>query len=69
MRVYGFVLAALALLILGSKVLQAGWNGNEPGQSNEVEQRQVDKESDHELALRWQQNQANHWRAFVMQHP
>ncbi len=69
MRVYGFVLAALAVLILGGKMLQAAWNDNGSARDSSIEQRQADKESDREVALRWQQNNPNHCRSFVMQHP
>jgi hypothetical protein len=58
------VLAALAVLILGGKVLQAAW-----GESNAPEPRAAVSETDSEIMLRWQQNHANHWRAYVMQHP
>jgi hypothetical protein len=67
MRLYGFVLAALAVLILGGKVLQAGWSGNAPVTQETREQTSEARESDREIALRWQQNRPGHWRAYAMQ--
>ena len=65
MKTYGIVLAALAVMILGAKVLHAGWTGhNQPESGAQVSS---GGESEQEMLLRWQQNRANHWRGYMMQ--
>ena len=61
------VLAALAVVILGAKVLHAGWSGNTSAKSESALQESAAKTSERDMLLRWQQNRANHWRGYMMQ--
>jgi hypothetical protein len=67
MKTYGMVLAALAVVILGGKVLHAGWTGHTQPKPEEIVQESSGNESEREMVLRWQQNRANHWRGYMMQ--
>ena len=67
MKTYGLVLAALAVMILGAKVLHAGWTGHTQPKSEAVAQVSSSAESEREMLQRWQQNRANHWRGYMMQ--
>ena len=67
MKTYGMVLAALAVVILGGKVLHAGWSGHSQSMTETGAQATADAESEREMLLRWQQNRPNHWRGYMMQ--
>ena len=67
MKIYGIVLAALAVMILGAKVLHAGWTGSGQPKTAATAQASSGAESEQEMLLRWQQNRANHWRGYMMQ--
>ena len=67
MKIYGLVLAALAVFILGGKFLHAGSSSNAQAKAEKMAQATDSKESDRELVLRWQQNRANHWRGYMLQ--
>ncbi len=67
MKLYGMLLAALTVLILGAKVLQAGWNGGSTPKSEEAQVKAVESESERDMILRWQQNRPAHWRGYVLQ--
>jgi hypothetical protein len=67
MKVYGMILAALAVLILGAKVLQAGWTGGPSPKADSTQQSATNRESEHEMLLRWQQNLPGHWRGYMLQ--
>jgi hypothetical protein len=69
MKVYGMVLAALAVLILGAKVLQAGWTGGSSPKADSTEQKATTPETEREMMLRWQQHHPNHWRGYMLQQP
>ena len=67
MKLYGLVLAALTVLILGAKVLQAGWNGGSNAKPEGAQIKAVESESERDVILRWQQNRPVHWRGYVLQ--
>jgi hypothetical protein len=67
MKTYGIVLAALAVMILGAKVLHAGWTGYAQPKSESTAHVLSGGESEREMLLHWQQNRSNHWRAYMMQ--
>jgi hypothetical protein len=69
MKIYGLVLAALTVMILGGKVLHAGWSGQAPTKNESATAERAITPTEREMLLRWQQNRANHWRAYVMQQP
>ncbi|HEV8060919.1 MAG TPA: hypothetical protein VGP68_13655 [Gemmataceae bacterium] len=66
MKTYGIVLAALTVVILGGKVLHAGWSGNAQAKTEWMAPETSSQESDRKLVLRWQQNRTNHWRGYMM---
>ncbi len=67
MKTYGIVLTALTVVILGGKVLHAGWSGNAQPKTERMAQETSPQKSERELVLRWQQNRTNHWRGYMMQ--
>jgi hypothetical protein len=69
MKIYGLVLAALTVVIVGAKVLHAGSSAQTQSKGAAASEKQSINSSERELLLRWQQNRASHWRAYVMQQP
>jgi hypothetical protein len=69
MKIYGLVLAALTVVIFGGKMLHAGWSGQAASNQDTTTDAKPISSTERELLLRWQQNRANHWRAYVMQQP
>lgn len=69
MKIYGLVLAAVTVVILGGKVLHAGWSGQAQTKNEASADEKAISPSEREMLLRWQQGRANHWRAYVMQQP